>query len=188
MRKLKGYFSLVRPPKIDFFEKCGKHGSGPVEKWSKMSAPKSGFQRRRWQTDPFFGLLGPFWGGGGRKIEKNFQKIFSKSRPNVHFWSKKFSKIFRKVVEKWSELEFGENRFFEKMKNFRPNFFPRPKKGQITRIWGPLAICAVGTTFFEKSAKSAFFDQKNFFRKNAFFWVECAKFSAGDPRCFWTVF
>ena len=136
----------------------------------------------------FSGFWAHFGVGEVEKSKKIFENFFRKVDQMCTFGRKNFQKFFEKLVEKWSELEFGENRFFEKMKNFRPNFFPRPKKGQITRIWGPLAICAVGTTFFEKSAKSAFFDQKNFFRKNAFFRVECAKFSAGDPRCFWTVF
>ena len=157
MQKLKGYFSLVRPPKIDFFEKCGKHGSGPVEKWSKMSAPKSGFQRRRWQTDPFFGLLGPFWGGGGQKIGKNFRKIFSKSRPNVHFWSKKFSKIFSKSGRKVVRTRVWRKSIFRKNEKFSPKLFSQAQKGPNNANLGSIGHLRRGNHFFRKKCKKCVF-------------------------------
>ena len=86
--------------------------------------------------------------------------------------------------EKWSELEFGQNRFFKKNEKFSPINFPRPKTCQITRIWGPLAICAVGTHFLSKVQKMRFLTKKIFFEKTRFLGPNARNFPLVTPDVF----
>ena len=94
-------------------------------------------------------------------------------------------KIFRKIFEKWSELEFGQNRFFEKNEKFSPIIFSQAQNVPNNANLGSICHAICGNPLFRaKCKKVRFLTKKIFFEKTRFLGPNARNFPLVTPDVF----
>jgi hypothetical protein len=94
-------------------------------------------------------------------------------------------KIFRKIFEKWSELEFGQNRFFEKNEKFWPINFSQAQNVPNNANLGSICHAVCGNPLFRaKCKKVRFLTKKFFFEKTRFSGSNARNFPLVTPDVF----